>query len=301
MVDQSQQFKPENVQWVDVSGENPQPKKSKNIPWKRLLIFILIVVVGLILVIIFVRSIFPVQEKADNQRMVNDIAEAEADCQNAEDVEKCLLSVRLMLVSENGNGDYCKDLQGEEFDSCINLAALSSENRGLCKEIEDEEVANDCADALFLVAFGRDHSYQDCSEYNIQDRQESCESNWIRGQVLAVDCSSEYVDDNLCAYGEIIQQARAIRDLSLCEQITNSTYYGGCIELVGETDLDLDGLGSESEAVYGTSDTNTDSDGDGLGDYEEVSEHKTDPANADTDGDGFNDKIEVDNKFDPLN
>ncbi len=65
-------------------------------------------------------------------------------------------------------------------------------------------------------------------------------------------------------------------------------------------DKDRDGLNSEEEKKYGTSDYNPDTDGDGLSDKDEIEKYKTQPTNPDTDGDGYWDGLEVYNNYDPL-
>ncbi len=64
-------------------------------------------------------------------------------------------------------------------------------------------------------------------------------------------------------------------------------------------DRDRDGVDSEMEADYGTSDKRLDSDEDGMTDYEEINYWFTDPTSKDTDGDGFSDSTEILNGYPP--
>lgn len=302
MVEQPQQFKPENVQWVDLSGESPQPKKSRNIPWTRLLVFITIVIGGLILIILFIRAILPASDKAENQQMLNEIAEAEAGCQEAEDVEKCLLNVRLTLSKVNGNGDYCEDLKGSEYDSCIMLAALSSEDRDLCDLVQNEEQGNDCKDAVHSLVLNPPHLYSECDEFIDAELKSECEWAWLSRVIIREDCLSFIGEDfkHLCDAGIQLLEAVEKQDPDLCENIEEEYYLEVCYEDVGPGDRDFDGLDSSEEDYYSTDDTNPDFDGDGISDGDEAHIYKTNPANADTDGDGYNDKVEIDAGFDPL-
>ena len=58
-------------------------------------------------------------------------------------------------------------------------------------------------------------------------------------------------------------------------------------------DMDADGLDSDQELQFGTSDLCSDSDGDGLDDFSEVMVYFTNPSNPDTDGDGLSDGDEI--------
>lgn len=65
-------------------------------------------------------------------------------------------------------------------------------------------------------------------------------------------------------------------------------------------DRDKDGVGSDEEARYGTSDKRIDSDSDGLSDFEEIRYWFSDPSRADSDKDGYNDAQEILNGYSPI-
>jgi hypothetical protein len=69
--------------------------------------------------------------------------------------------------------------------------------------------------------------------------------------------------------------------------------------ILREDDRDRDGVKSDVEQLYGSSDTKDDTDGDGLSDYEEVFYWFSNPVLADTDVDGIPDGREVINGFSP--
>jgi hypothetical protein len=73
------------------------------------------------------------------------------------------------------------------------------------------------------------------------------------------------------------------------------------VGVVGDGDLDDDGLSDDDEATWGTDPTDGDTDDDGLSDGEEVHTYETDPNDADTDDGGVSDGDEVlDDGTDPL-
>lgn len=78
--------------------------------------------------------------------------------------------------------------------------------------------------------------------------------------------------------------------------------FGVSYYILGDADLDKDGLTNDRERALGTDPNNPDTDGEGLKDGEEVNGYKTNPLKADTDEDGLNDYVEV-NQYNtnPLN
>ena len=100
-------------------------------------------------------------------------------------------------------------------------------------------------------------------------------------------------------YSDEIRAAMDARNPELCASIVDATDQATCYEVVGEADIDLDGLAADVEGLLGTSDTDTDSDDDGLSDFDEVNTWQTNPAKADTDGDSFSDGTEVQGGYNP--
>ena len=293
-------FNQQNVKWVNVNGDAPKPPKQMP-AWSKTALFIGGVVIGIGLIGLFLWSIFfGGRTSEEEQLVVETIAEAELACLEMEDAESCLQEVRRNLANEYGDAMYCQGLEGENFDNCVLLAALSSENRSTCTAITEEQKRQTCFDSLFTETFGRNFGYETCAEYFDEEKQQTCEENWVQEKVINNDCQSEYVDDALCVNGAIIARARAAKDPDICQEIQNETERGECLARVGVGDRDFDGLPSDEEGIRGTDDRNPDSDGDGLLDGEEVFEFGTNPALADSDGDGFDDKTEIENGFDPL-
>lgn len=221
-------------------------------------------------------------------------------CQSENDVEKCIAGAGTQLAKETGSVEYCEELKDEEYDICIGFAASTAQDADICKKMKDSEREVNCNDAIVTNQLGSDYEYEDCEDLEDQERLESCQSRWVISAARVGNCEHEAVSDEVCAYGQLLQEAVDLQDPVGCELISDNGMQELCLEIVGPGDKDFDGLDSDEEEYRGTSDTDTDSDDDGLGDYEEIWEYETDPSNPDTDGDGYSDGDEVRAGYSPL-
>lgn len=294
------------VQWIDVPNSgtpNPSgsaPKAGGPPKGLRIAIMVVMSLVGIILAIVFIRSIINTSFVGKQAQMQSDTQAAIDDCRrNAQDVDRCLQSIATRLAQQNGNSAYCKDLSGDEFDSCMTLAALAARDQTLCKQVKDDTLQTSCVDAIISVSRSS-QSLDACKELSDSSLQASCRQDVMLQAAINGNCSIPDMSPDLCAAGSVIHDARDARNPALCDSISEA-YYDTCVEIAGVIpDIDLDGITADEEERLGTSDQNSDSDGDGLTDKEEVSQYGTDPAKADTDGDGFSDGVEIQNGFDPL-
>jgi len=291
-------YNEKDVKWVQPTTPSSMPPSQKTpLPQAaRIVIFGLITIVGIGLIVLFTTSFFNRQQERSSEQMQTAVQEAIIECRTKQDPDRCIANLASQLAKENGNVEFCTMLETEDMDSCFFLAAQGAENRALCSRIVSEDQRFRCEDALF----GGIVTYEQCAGYHDMDAQTRCEQNWVRNQWQSGDCSSTYVDDELCDEVDKLQAAIDAQDPDLCEEIQNQVTYDSCQEFVQNGDRDFDGVPGDEEERLGLSDNNPDFDGDGLTDGAEIYEHGTDPTLVDSDADGFDDKTEIDNGFNPL-
>jgi len=302
MNDTQKQFDEKQVDWyeLDEEGGKAVSLKDRLLVHSGLVIKILVSVVVVALVIwllLFVVSLFM---NGGDEVVDNNTRLYIESCQSADDVEQCIASAAPRLAQQTGDIEYCVELEGDIYDSCAGLAALTSLDLNDCKKIEDQEKKNNCNDALVILNLDQGYSYEDCDDLIDLERQGSCQQRWISDAITDGNCDHESISEELCSSGEMLAQAMDARDPSMCEQIEMRNIYETCIEMVGPGDKDFDGLDADEEKYRGTSDEDADSDDDGLMDYEEIHDYETDPLNPDSDGDGYSDGVEVIGGYDPL-
>lgn len=252
------------------------------------------IILGLFFFIRFVLKQF------DDQDVVNNTQLYIEACQSAGDVEKCIESAGPRLAQQTGEDIYCKELEGEDRDSCLMLAALTAQDWDICRSVADQAKYAACHDAIVTTALAPDYSMDDCLLYEDADRVERCQQSYVDRKILEGDCTGLSVDQALCDQGLLVAAAIEAKNPDMCEQVVDTDLQATCYEMVGSGDRDFDGLSGAEEEYRGTSDTDADSDDDELTDYEEVFEYGTDPTNPDSDGDGYPDGTEVMAGYDPL-
>lgn len=279
MADQMQQLNQPTPQWVPVPTPGvPEPKIKKPLPsWARAVIVFLMTLAGIGLIILFIWGVFFAGRTRQAVVAENEFASAVADCrENAQDVDACIANVAMRLAQENGDESFCKDYEGDAFDDCVMLAAINGGDTRVCNDIKNDDKKVSCTNAVLAVTLEAT-TPDECKAYTDVALQTRCTDSVIRQAWLDGDCDVDGVTEELCSDGAVIRQAKAERNPALCNQIDGESF-DICIELVGNEDLDLDGVPADDERIYGTSDTN-----------------------PDTDGDGYDDKTEIDNGFDPIN
>lgn len=271
---ENQSFDPKQVDWVDAPSTQPagRPKVPKR--GLRVAVAVLGSLVAISLFVIFIVSIvnnIGGRSAQVTPEMQDDIQRAIAKCQQTDDPEGCISLIAQELAQENGNGDYCMDLEGQPYIDCITLAAISSEDSSLCRRItEDDQARIDCNDAAVGRSQKQSASLAECENYMDADRIDQCERTWTRRAIQDSNCLSMGVDAELCSYGELIIEAQGKQDPDICDTISDDYYQGYCHQVTEPGDRDFDGLDEFTEADYGTSDRDSDTDGDGYSDYEEI-------------------------------
>jgi len=219
-------------------------------------------------------------------------------CAMDSDPDACRASKVQSAARSVGAVSLCSHLSGEEADNCVWLVARDRENPDDCAPIRDEKNRIRCADDIRVKTAVSSGDAAQCEFIEETDRRERCVA-LLADPVTSTNCAERVSDSDFCSALTIIEQAKSARNPGLCLQIQNEDRRMGCIDQVGDADLDGDGIEAEREDAYGTSDESLDSDLDGLTDAEEVNVYGTDPADPDTDGDGFSDGSEVQNGYNP--
>ena len=302
MKNEQKQFDEKQVDWyeVDQEGEKTISLRDRLLMHRVLIRRTIgaIIVIGLVVwLLMFVISLFFSSSGNDIEQNTRLYIES---CQTADDVDECIASAAPRLAQQTGDIAYCDELEGNDYDSCAALSALTSLDIDDCKRIEDQKTKDDCNDAIVTQTMSGDYAYSDCEEYSSSEKVDNCHALWAQNASIDGNCDNEIISDAQCKYGAIIAEAIEAQDPTQCYLVGIREYKYTCLEMVGPGDKDFDGLDADEERYQGTSDENSDSDDDGLSDYEEVREHGTDPTNPDTDGDGYEDGTEVIGGYDPL-
>lgn len=271
---EKQTFDPKQVDWVDApSAPTPeQPKASK--PGLRVLAVVGGGILAIVLLVVFVVSIVNNVTRRSAEvtpQMQDDIQRAIADCRQMDDPQACIDRIAQELAQENGNGDYCMDLNGQPYIDCITLAAISAGDESLCGRISGNDDARaTCNDSVLSRTVRNPEDVSECKRFMKAENIEDCEREWELSAILTDECSSLGIDSELCGYGQVVLRAQEAQDPDICDEITDEDYLGYCHQVVEPGDRDFDGLDEFTEEDLGTDDRNPDTDGDGYSDYEEV-------------------------------
>ena len=269
------------------SFDSPSPQTNRIPRWVFIAGGVLVMLIILFATIFFVRRS---QHKAALEKEAEEQAEqinvAKEECEGVQNVEKCETHAYQELARSTGDTDYCRDLSGESFDSCIILAVLTSAEVSDCDAVQDEEKKRQCKDGGLSATPAEERSFELCAQYSQPHIQERCEFQWILEHILIGDCEDPAITAELCEIGSTIAWAEDGQDPTRCESIEDDTWREWC-EQVATPD-------EEDE----TTDTSIDSDSDGLTDAEEI-QYGTDPADADSDDDGYSDGTEVQSGYNP--
>lgn len=299
MANENSQFDPSQTQWYNATPEPEETKKPNLKKWGIIAVSAFGGLIVIVLIVFLVRNLL--EPTLTAKKVVEQtVTTAEAQCQDARDVAKCLAGVPSNLAQATGDGVYCKGLVNEDRDSCLGLAALTSKDAKICDEISDQAKKTSCQDAMIALSMTSSSGFGVCAGFNDVKTRTECEAGWKLKAMMKGSCESPLTAEE-CTNGGYLKSAIDTRNPVLCNQLTNADLVLTCRELVGSGDIDLDGISADEEKFRGTSDTNSDSDADGLSDFEEINTYKTDPAAPDTDRDGYNDGAEVKAGYDPLN
>jgi len=253
-------------------------------------LLIVLVVVG---AIFFVRArnaarMAAVEEQQTEQRVTETMNGHIAECDGATDPEACRRQVVYSAAILSGLVSACDVLEGNEFSNCVRDVAVKQKNKNICSVLQEERAA--CEDRVSYDIAASKYDFSLCKDVVNDDLRGSCERRLLSYALVNQSCESTGTDPETCLYLEITKQVKEQGDLSLCDRLGDKA--DSCRSNMGETDVDQDSLGLETEIQMGTDPNNADTDGDGLSDSEEAS-WLTDPLNADSDGDGLPDGEEV--------
>ncbi len=297
------QFDQSNVDWyeVDQQGEPKLSLMEKLKPKMKPVIIGILAVISILIIALLVFAVIRLFYSVGNNEQIAQNTELYIEaCQNEKDIQKCVESASLRLAQQTGDSKYCSELTGEKLDSCLNLSALTSLSLDDCSGISDENIRNNCNDAVLSLSMTGGFSYEDCSKYSDDEKIYECQQSWIFDRILNSECDYPQIAKEDCESGAIISEAITKQDPDVCGRISHEGMHDRCVEMTAPGDRDFDGVDSDEEVYQGTSDTDSDSDDDGLMDGEELSEYSTDPVDSDTDGDGYLDGEEVLSGHDPL-
>ncbi|MCH8049219.1 hypothetical protein IH979_00735 [Patescibacteria group bacterium] len=284
-------------------GEPKKPGFSK----KQLMIVGIVVgiLIVLVLVAIFVsnalrqRRAIQVEEERVLQEVEENMIDAFAECEDAEDVERCKEMVRTRLAREMGEAVVCQGLEGQMYKNCVELIAFDNLDESVCEFLSSEE-ASACKDSVYSRQASAAKDYSLCGKISEEEKRANCEAILLPHVISQDACEAFGVDLSVCEGAQNVGNVVDAGDPSGCATFADDILRQECDEAFETIDMDKDGLILGEEFEAGTSDDNPDSDGDGLSDGDEVYVYETDPLNPDTDGDGFPDGVEVEGGYDPL-
>lgn len=264
-------FDEQQYQWEEIPEEGVEPPRHLPtwVKWVGISIISLLLVVGLVFLVRGMLNRFAQDEKMEEVEV--QVSRAEAECLSAQDQEKCISRIAFRLASDHGDSDYCIDIaDAVERDECYTVAAVVSLNADGCTDVESAELRANCEDAILAQTIDVNDGIEACEGFSQEVDRVSCKSVYEFTGMLAEDCLSRGISQQLCDDGAIMLQAIANENPDYCDQILNEEQVMTCIELVTVIDRDQDGLTEEEELLYGTDDRNPDTDGDGFGDRQEI-------------------------------
>lgn len=290
------------VDWYDVDsqGERVPTWKERMMPKLKPVLLIVGALIVIVLIVFGMYSLIKFFYASDSEDIQSATELYIESCQNEKDIQGCIESAGPRLAQQTGNIKYCDELEGEMADSCIALAALTSNNINDCKKITNIDLQASCNDAILALTLEHEDGYDACQDFSSQEVRVSCQNAWILSSVLSGDCDHPAITEDQCAFGAILERAITARDPDICAEIFDEELEIYCEQRVDGGDRDFDGVSADEEEYQGTSDYDSDSDDDGLLDGEELYTYFTDPLNPDTDGDGYLDGVEVIGGYDPL-
>ncbi|HAL50133.1 MAG: S-layer domain protein [Candidatus Uhrbacteria bacterium GW2011_GWD2_41_121] len=295
-------FNENQVDWYDVDnqGERVPTWKERMLPKLKPVLLIAGALIVIVLIIFGMYSLIKFFYSSDSQEIQSATELYIEACQNEKDIQGCIQSAGPRLAQQTGNVKYCNELEGQAVDSCIVLAALTSNNITDCQKVGDQELKSACNDAILTLTLTYEDGYDACQDFSSEEGRVSCQNAWILNSVLNGVCDHPAITQDQCAFGSILDLAITTRDPDVCAQIIDEELKIYCEQRVDGGDRDFDSVGADEEEYQGTSDYDSDSDDDGLMDGEELRVYFTDPLNPDTDGDGYLDGVEVVGGYDPL-
>lgn len=252
---------------------NTQETPTRSAVWKP----VLIVAAGITLIVGVVWLVTAVVSRhssgsIDSERLNAVLSQTSLEtqvCEGALDPEACRRARVASRAGATGLVEVCRLLEGSDYDSCVLALAGESGSVELCQEIEAEGRRLRCVDALRLHTAISTQDADVCKKINNEDRRASCLS-LLAHEALVVRCADLQVQDQACDLVRLIEKARLAQDPDICETIEDESARADCQDQVGIGDRDFDGLDSDEEDYYGSSDRLVDSDGDGFSDDEEV-------------------------------
>lgn len=246
----------------------PTRSKRTTLP-PRLILLIAVGVVGIILVVAIV---WWVRREGKNTRITEEqvVAEVESmttDCAQAEDPESCKMGGNLALAEELGSSLPCEGFADTDRDACVWLVAKWQKDAKLCDDIHAEEQKASCMADVYTSEAEDTHSTKPCARIPSEEARATCEERAV--PTTAANCIERHGDTPECAILALLAEAIKKGDLAACEEVPEDLR-DGCIDVVGVTDVDRDGLTATDEAYYGTNPLLSDSDGDGYRDKDEL-------------------------------
>jgi len=242
---------------------NPRPRR----PWGK---WIVIGVAAVLLVAggIALWQLLSHRSGTDMKQTQQALKDSLVTCEGEQNPDAC----RVKMVTEAATSvkapALCEELAGVGRDDCIWNVARESNDPSVCRSMADSTRAAICVDDVTLRLAVATHDATLCAKIADASFRTSCQEQI--DPLTSANCASRGVDAATCDAMKKRDAAIAAGDLALCAGITVQEIQNSCVDRVGETDADADGLSALSEQDYGTSPTNPDTDGDGFKDGDEV-------------------------------
>lgn len=280
--------------------ENPKPP----VPWK------LIAIVGgtivLVVLIIFgarwwvMNKTTAGQQAATIDKIEKALDNSLSSCDKEKNPDNCKANLVEAAAMEAGSVEICAKLAGSALDTCVVKVAKKFFDADGCELMTDAEKQTNCKDLVYRALATKEMDISWCEKIATESVRSRCVSAMSETIAREKGCVGTGIDQTVCDKMNAIDTAATSGDPNQCMALADVNDQATCLERVGLSDKDQDGLNITLETQLGTSDENTDSDGDGLSDSDEYNIYGTDPAKVDTDGDGYNDGDEVKNGYNPL-
>ena len=244
---------------------------QQQIPWKM----IAIIGGGLLAAIIIVGVVYRMVNKPTIPVQISTaVTPAQVDsllanCETADDPESCKTDVSTSAAERSGSVEFCKELQGDEYDTCVWSAAQQNVEPELCASIANKEMRETCHDGVTLDAAFTKADVALCDNIKDEQKNSGC-LEAFKGKITSENCADRGKDAAYCAFIEVSEQAALAQDKTICDQLGSEDQVQNCYEHVLIDDPDFDGLTTNQEIELGSDPRLSDTDGDGFTDGDEV-------------------------------
>ncbi len=309
--------------------EYPVEEPTRGFPVRTVAIVVGAVILAVIIIIaavMIVRNIRRVDQVAQQQEQTVEAAEKRlassfVECEETEDPEACRARLIGQEASKTSTVAICGMLKNEALISCVESLALQRQEPDDCNIIPSKDDRGACYDMVLLSVITKARDYNRCDELVDTSNQEKCRSQILPYIWSSDQCAKFGIDEKFCEDAKVAQKAFDTKNPDLCFGLEQEIMED-CMDIVGEKDIDQDGVSADDEQYLGMDDNNPDIDGDGLRDGEEltlgtdpfdqdsdddglldgeeVNVYGSSPFLTDSDGDGYDDGVEVSGGYDPM-